>query len=260
MANLTIQNLRVWAPASQHLLLDGISCVARDGEILAVVGPNGAGKSSLLHALAGDFESYQGTIDFGVIPHDLQRRARHMAVLPQFSLLSFPYRVDEVVRLGRIPHRSGQRIDQQIIDEVLHAMDIAYLAQRLYTELSGGEKQRVQLARVLAQIWRAEDADCGQRLLLLDEPTTALDLGHQHQLMQAIRKFAASGVIVVMVLHDLNLAARYADKVLALQCSQTLAFGSVSQVICSDVIQALYATGVAVLHHPDYSTPIVLGQ
>ncbi|NNC99480.1 MAG: ATP-binding cassette domain-containing protein, partial [Gammaproteobacteria bacterium] len=177
MATLSIHNLRVCAPGSKHVLLDDISCTVSGGEILAVVGPNGAGKSTLLQTLAGDIETYEGSIDFANVSSAIKCRARQLAVLPQFSLLSFPFRVDEVVRLARIPHQTGNAVDEEIIAAALDAMDISCLSHRLYTELSGGEKQRVQLARVLAQVWRAEDADGGQRILLLDEPTTALDLG-----------------------------------------------------------------------------------
>ena len=132
-----------------------------------------------------------------------------------------------MVQLARIPHNTGRQCDDQIVKDALELMDISFLTNRLYTELSGGEKQRVQLARVLAQIWNSEDAPAQTRLLLLDEPTSALDLGHQQQLMTAIRKLANQGVTVVMVLHDINLAAHYADTILALLCSERLAYGSV---------------------------------
>ena len=136
-------------------------------------------------------------------------------------------------------------------------MDIGYLSERLYPDLSGGEKQRVQLARVLAQIWRAEDigqtnstedsSSAAGRLLLLDEPTAALDWGHQTDLMQAVTTFSQAGVGVVMVLHDINLAARYAHKILAMQCSQVVAYGSVEQVITTSNMEALFATKLAVV-------------
>ena len=138
-------------------------------------------------------------------------------------------------------------------------MDIGFLKDRLYTQLSGGEKQRVQLARVFAQIWDQNDAENGLRLLILDEPTTALDLGHQQALMSAIQAFARKGVAVVMVLHDVNLAARYVDKVLALLCSQVVAYGSPEDVITQDNIQRLYEVDIEILKHPKDNTPIVVG-
>ena len=260
MSSLNVSHLQVHSADLQHLLLKDVNFSLSAGEVLAVVGPNGAGKSTLLHALIGDIAITAGNVELPVTELNQAQRARQIAVLPQFSLLNFPYRVTEVVQLGRIPHNTGRNIDQQIITQALAAMDISYLSDRLYTELSGGEKQRVQLARVLAQIWRAEDCQNQQRMLLLDEPTTALDLGHQHQLMQAIRTFVEQGVMVIMILHDLNLAARYADKILALLCSRQLAFGSCDEVITADIVAKLFSSDVSVLHHPQYSTPIVLGK
>jgi iron complex transport system ATP-binding protein len=130
----------------------------------------------------------------------------------------------------------------------------------LYTELSGGEKQRTQLARALAQI-DFSDAEMAapQRYLLLDEPTASLDLGHQQQLMRAIRDLAKQGVVVVVIVHDVSLAARYADKLLALQSGKVLAFGAASEVVTEAVIQVLYQVDVKVIQHPETGKPVVLG-
>jgi iron complex transport system ATP-binding protein len=249
---------------SNQLIVDSASFEIRAGEILAIIGPNGAGKSTLLNCIAGGTE-YTGELRFDGFATVPKLRARQIATLPQNSLLNFPYRVEEVVMLSRIPHKSGHTVDQKIISEALELMDIAYLAKRLYTDLSGGEKQRVQLARILAQIWRTEDIPAqpesqpeSQRLLLLDEPTAALDLGHQADLMRAVKAFSQSGVAVVMVVHDINLAARYADRVLALQCSQVMAFGSVETVITKANMEALFSTKVEVVAEPISGTPYVM--
>ena len=138
----------------------------------------------------------------------------------------------------------------------LEAMDMTQLRDRLYTHLSGGEKQRTQLARVMAQIWRGEDA--GARLLLLDEPTASLDLGHQQQLMQRVRDFAAQGVAVLMVLHDLNLALSFADRLLALQGGQLIADGPAVGVLSSDLLGSLFGASVELFHHPQTGRPVVL--
>lgn len=268
MAILDIQQLSVVKPDSghlaatdsdaKHMLVDEVSCSVDAGEVLAVIGPNGAGKSTLIKALSGDID-YQGTAHIQGLADTPVLRARQVAVLPQLSLLNFPYRVSEVVNLARIPHSTGRVRDDQIIDEVLELMDIGFLKNRLYTQLSGGEKQRVQLARVLAQIWSADDAPNGTRLLLLDEPTTALDLGHQRDLMRAIQQFARQGVAVVMVLHDINLAARYADTMLALLCSQQIACGPVSEVVTAANIDRLFGLQAEVIPHPQAGTPVVIG-
>ncbi len=245
--------------AAQHsVLVNNVSFEVASGEVLAIIGPNGAGKSTLLNTLAGDHE-YSGIIEIDGLQANPKARARQLAVLPQLSLLNFPYRVSEVVGLSRIPHSTGQQRDAEIVQEALSLMDISFLSERLYTELSGGEKQRVQLARVFAQIWQAEDAENATRVLLLDEPTAALDLGHQHQLMRSIRKLAEQGVAVIMVLHDINLAARYADKALALLCSERLAFGTIDEVISEENIRALFEVDVHIAEHPEHKSPVVIG-
>lgn len=244
---------------SSHALVNDASFELFSCEVMAIIGPNGAGKSSLLKAISGDW-SYQGDIQITGLENRDVERARQLAVLPQHSQLDFDFSVNEVVMLGRIPHASGAQIDQDIVTEALSLMDISYLNQRIYTELSGGEKQRVQLARVFAQIWRQQDAGGGNRLLILDEPTAALDVGHQHLLLKAVREFASKGVAVVMVLHDMNLAARYADKVLAMQCSQTVAFGAPENVITEQNISKLFDIDAHILRHPVTGHPVVVSS
>ena len=266
MALLELHNVCVPVPSGNRInrsderlvLVDNVSCKLDSGEILAVIGPNGAGKSTLLQAISGDL-TYTGEININGVSEEPKLRARQIAVLPQLSLLNFPYRVSEVVGLSRIPHQTGIERDRQIIDQALATMDIDFLKDRLYTELSGGEKQRVQLARVFAQIWSADDAPEGTRLLLLDEPTFALDLGHQQQLMQIITSFAKQGVAVMMVLHDINLAAYYADRLLALLCSQQIALGEPNEVISEDIINRLFGIKTSIIKHPDHDAPVVLG-
>jgi len=256
---IDINEVSIRLENKQHsVLLDSVSCHVNAGQIMAIIGPNGAGKSSLISAIAGDL-NYHGEIRIEGVAEDAKLRARQVAVLPQLSLLNFPYRVAEVVSLARIPHETGHKRDRQIVREALSLMDADYLHDRLYTELSGGEKQRVQLARVLAQVWQAEDAPNGSRLLLLDEPTAALDLGHQQLLMRALKTFAEQNVAIVMVLHDINLAAHYADTILALLCSQTVSFGRTSEVITSENIEKLFGVEAKVLKHPDQNCPIVVG-
>ena len=267
MKLLHVNQLRVEKPdfakrglpnSGTHMLLNGVNFELSTGEILAIIGPNGAGKSTLIKALSGDLD-YQGQISVDGLSDVPVERARQLAVLPQLSLLNFPYRVSEVVNLARIPHRSGWLRDQEIVDQALSLMDIGFLKNRLYTELSGGEKQRVQLARALAQIWDKNDAAQGTRILLLDEPTTALDLGHQRDLMLAIQKFAKQGVAVIMVLHDINLAAQYADSMLALVCSEQIAHGAVKDVVTKDIINRLFSIQTEIVKHPVNDNPVVIG-
>ena len=266
---LSVSNLSIIKPHSKRnkgkpseMLLDNINFELNAGEIITIIGPNGAGKSTLLKAIAGDLDfanwQYTGKLSMPLIANinDAKTRARQLAVLPQFSLLNFPYRVSEVVGLSRTPHQTGRSRDLEIIDAALELMDIGFLKNHLYTKLSGGEKQRVQLARVLAQIW--EPINEQPRLLLLDEPTTALDLGHQRDLMRAVKKISTQGVGVLMVLHDINLAARYADRILALLCSQQVAFDIPTKVITTDRVKRLFNIDAKILAHPDNGSPIVV--
>ncbi len=240
-------------------LLKDICVDLNSGEVLAIVGPNGAGKTTLLNTIAGELSPNQGSVH--VCGHSfkdwrIQTRAKSMAVLPQLSLLNFPYTVHEVVSLGRTPHSTGVEIDDGIIHDAMVLMDIEYLAERLYTQLSGGEKQRVQLARVMTQIWRDEDSE--QRLLLLDEPTTALDIAHQQMLMNAVATFSKNGAAVCMVVHDVNIAANFADKVIALRNGETLAVGTAEDVITEKTMTELFGAEIEIVEHPKTKKKVIL--
>ena len=245
--------------AGGRTVVEAVEFVLAAGQHLAVIGPNGAGKSTLIHALIGDVAPAAGSIRLAgraLADWPARERACRVALLPQASALGFPFTVAEVVRLGRGPHASGSVADRDIVAQTLAACDIAHLRERAYTRLSGGEKQRVQLARVMSQIWRAQDA--GARLLLLEEPVAALDLGHQRLVMREVAALAARGVAVVSVLHDISLAARYADRMLALREGRTIAAGTPAEVVTAEGMQRLFDTRTRVIVHPDSQTPVVL--
>jgi iron complex transport system ATP-binding protein len=246
------------APWGGELLRD-ISLQLESGQVLAVLGPNGAGKSTLLNLLCGAVAPRRGTHLFGGRPMGdwpIAARARSQAVLPQYSSLNFPYTVEEVILLGRTPHASGTDRDRAILEEVLAATDTLPLRHRSYTCLSGGEKQRVQLGRVFAQLWHPGDSDL--RLLLLDEPTSALDLSHQAMIMRRLRALAGDGCGVVMVLHDFNLAARYADLCLVLDNGVQRAFGAPATVFTPAMFQDVFSVPVTVSRHPQADIPLVI--
>ena len=204
------------------VVLADIHLELRPGEVLGVLGPNGAGKSTLLDALSGELKPSQGQVLLDERPLAVwvgPERAQRLAILPQTSTLNFAFRVEDVVGMGRLPHATGRIRDAQIIAEALQAADAWHLAGRNYLELSGGERQRVHLARVLAQLWPGA---AGQTLLL-DEPTSMLDPLHQHTTLQATRNIAQAGVAVLVILHDLNLAARYCDRLLLLASGRPVA-------------------------------------
>lgn len=240
-------------------VLDGISLDVLPGEVLGVLGPNGAGKSTLLGALCGELGVERGEVLLQGRPLSDwpgQERAQRLAVLPQASSLGFAFRVEEVVGMGRLPHRSGQVRDREIVTAALTAADALHLAERSYLALSGGERQRVHLARVLAQLWPGEEG----RTLLLDEPTSALDPLHQHTTLQAVRGFADRGAAVLVILHDLNLAARYCDRILLLENGQPHAFDTPERVLQPDALKAVFGLDVLVQRHPERGHPLIIAR
>ncbi|MDO6747951.1 heme ABC transporter ATP-binding protein [Gilvimarinus sp. 1_MG-2023] len=259
MSLLRITNLSV--EINHKPLLQPLSLTVTAGEVVSIIGPNGAGKTTFLRAISGDIAATSGSVYLEQSP--LQQiaprtRARQMAVLSQHNALEFAFTGFEVVAMSRSPHSTGSVLDLEICHAAMAAMDVTHLAERLYPTLSGGEQQRLHLARVLAQIWREEDA--GQRLLLLDEPVTSLDLGHQHQLMAAIRRFAATGVSVLMTVHDITLAAAYSDRILVLNNGHNVACGAPQMVLTQALVEEVFAMPVYILPHPQTGAPIVVGK
>ena len=242
-----------------NVLLEGVSIRVQTGEVVAILGPNGAGKSTLLRALCGDIAPTGGTVRMNGLPladWNRQAMARVRGVLPQQSTLAFPFTVLDVALMGRSPHQHGgdSAGDRAIALAALEEAGVRHLADRFYTTLSGGEMQRVQLSRVLAQIW--EPGAC--RYLLLDEPTAGLDLSHQHHILGVARRLATQDVAVLAVLHDLNLAAQYAYRVLMLHRGSTAAVGPPEQVLESNMVQSVFGMPVSVIPHPYMSCPLVL--
>jgi iron complex transport system ATP-binding protein len=252
---------RLTYATSGRTLLDGVSFELAAGELLAVVGPNGAGKSTLLKLLSGDLAPTSGRVAIDGRPLDAfsgRQQAQRRAVLPQASSLAFPFRVHEVVLMGRTPHARGvpRREDHDVAHEALVHAGAERFADREYPTLSGGEKQRVQLARVLAQIW--EPPAGGSRYLFLDEPTNNLDLGHQHHTLRVARTFAKEGTAVVAVLHDLNLAAQYADRMLLLHRGRPHALGAPEEVLTPDALAVTFGVPVVIVPHPCFDCPLVV--
>jgi len=223
-------------------ILSGVDLDLEPGEVLAVVGPNGAGKSTLLSVLSGDLAASEGTVTIGERPIAALRHlelARERAVLTQENQLSFPFTVGQVVLMGRSPWARTARFedDETAVAEAMLATDVDQLAPRRFTSLSGGEKARVSLARVFAQ---------ATPILLLDEPTAALDLRHQEEVMRAVRARAAAGHGVLVVVHDLSLAAAYADRIAMVAGGTVVATGTPSEVLTAERVSAVYGLAVDV--------------
>lgn len=235
-------------------ILCGVDLVVHAGEVVVLVGPNGAGKSTLLAAISGDEDVDGGQVLLDGRPaHRWRPReaALRRAVLPQSNPLSFPFRVREVVEMGRAPWR-GRATAAQDAAAVRRATDctaVTDLADRTYPSLSGGEAARVSLARVLAQ---------ESPLLLLDEPTAALDAHHQEAVFEVLRERTRAGAGVLAVVHDLNLTAAYADRVVVLTDGRIEADGSPAAVLRDDVLSAAYRHPMEVVAHPGSGLPTVM--
>lgn len=214
------------------------------GRMLAVLGPNGAGKSTLLRVIAGEWLPDEGQVTWcGRSPGDWGAReyARRRAVMRQDSVLNFPFTVEEVVLMGRTPHIRGVESarDRELAIEAIKTVGIEPLVQRRYTTLSGGERRRVHLARVLCQIWEPV-AEGESRLLILDEPTAGLDLLHQHEALALAKDFSRRGAAVVAVVHDVNLALNYADDVVVLREGRLEAVGEAGTILTRALIEDVF--------------------
>lgn len=243
-------------------LLNNITIDCLRGSVTALMGPNGAGKTSLLKVISGEYQSSQGRVEINSEAREDWKPseiAQFMSVLPQSSTLEFAFTAEEVVALGRTPHATGTIRDTEIITAALAWVDASYLAQRSFVQLSGGEKQRVQLARVLAQIWEHCEGNAPtDGILLLDEPSAAFDLAHQLMLIDIVQHIAAQGVTVVMVMHDLNLAAKCADQMVFMNCGHCTAVGTVTELLTPELIKKVFSVDAEVVRHPLQGTPMVV--
>lgn len=230
-------------------VLHGVDLTARAGEVTAIVGPNGSGKTTLMRCLTGEL-ACKGRISLG--DRDLaamppEEQARRRAVLPQAAALPFPFTVAEVVRIGL--EARGERAEA-LVPAALAAVDLPGFSGRLYQELSGGEQQRVQLARVLAQVWQPVD-EAGPRWLLLDEPVSSLDIAHQLVVMRLAADYARRGGGVVAVLHDLNLTALFAQNLLLMSGGRVLHQGPAAEVLTDELLSRAYGCRLRVNAVPD---------
>jgi iron complex transport system ATP-binding protein len=231
-------------------LVAGVDLDIAPGEILALTGANGAGKSTLLKLLAGEIRPQQGSVNLDgadLAGFKNSELARRRAVLPQGIAIP-PLTVAETVALGRLPHRDkGTSVVANSLDEA----GLTAWSNRLVSTLSGGEAQRVHLARIRAQL-------DGTPYCFLDEPTSALDVSHQIDLMQRLRRWAAEGLGIIVALHDLSLAARFADKIAVLHHGKIAAFGSPAAVLTPQLMERAFSVRAAVVPHPILGHPLIL--
>ena len=240
--------------AGRRVLIDRISAQFEPARLHLIIGPNGAGKSTFVRLLARLLRPAEGQVLYD--NHDVAHRSDRelaccRAVLSQAVEVAFSLPVRELVLMGRYPHFTARpgAADLHVCEEVMRFFDVAGMAERSYGTLSGGEKQRVQFARVLAQIWRPLHG--ATRLLFLDEPLTFLDIRHQIDFMEKVRVFAShQDVVVVGVVHDLNLAAQFADRLLLLHDGRILADGATREVLTEEHLRTAFAVSPVLLTNP----------
>lgn len=238
-----------WCLADIHIAMN-------PGEFIGIIGPNGAGKSTLLKIAAGTLSPQNGSVTLlGKNIHTLARRAiaREMAYLPQGVTSLFDYRVEELIAMGRFPHLPAagfmRPVDIEIVEKCMTLTDTTAFRHRQVSHLSGGEKQRVLLASVLAQ---------EPRVLLLDEPTTGLDIHHQIAFFKRLKDLAAKGIAVATVTHDLNLAGQFCDTLFLMANGREVTTGQVQDVLKQDILAEVYQENIYVGRHPKTGKPIVL--
>jgi iron complex transport system ATP-binding protein len=253
---IAVQNVSYSAGRKQ--ILNKVSFNIAAGEMLAVIGANGAGKSTLLKLLCREINAASGSIVFNdkdIALYSIRELAQIRSVLTQHNTVSVMFTVKELVLMGRYPyfenHPSAN--DIEVVNKVMVETGITHLAARDYNTLSGGEQQRVQLARVIAQIYDRPNA-----FLFLDEPTNGLDLLYQQQILQLARNMADRGYTVISILHDINFASRYADKILILKNGETVAFGSPLEVINCDNIHTAFNIKVKLMDCEGFKCPLVI--
>lgn len=242
-------------------LLDQIDLSIEPGQILGVVGPNGAGKTSLLRVLAGETQPTAGQVEIdgkALSAFSPTALARRRAVLPQSESLRFAFSVRQVLELGRHPWLGKGSDDEEAVEQVLGLMGLDALADRTYPQLSGGEKARVQFARVLAQLWPVTPDP--PSYLLLDEPTASLDLAVETELLSLLRRLADRGLAILVILHDLNQALAICDQVLILKQGRQLSCGPAREALSATNIERAFGLQVELLprgeHRPAWIVPV----
>jgi iron complex transport system ATP-binding protein len=253
---IRFEEIVVRYPRSERPALDGVTLEAKRGAITAVVGPNGSGKSTLVRTLLGLVPLAGGEITLDRMPlHDIDRRelARRVSVVTQSESITFALPAREYVSLGRYPHEGTWSAegadDAAAIDRAMRLAGVAAMAARGTNELSGGEWQRVRIARALAQ---------GGEALVLDEPSTFLDVGHEMAMFELFARLAHDGMAVLLVSHQLNLVARFADSIVLLDRGRVAAIGSPSDVMRASVLESVYQWPLVITRDPAVGAPALL--
>ncbi len=241
------------------VILDDISLTINPGSFVAVVGPNGAGKSSLLKVMAGEQKASGNVQINGRQVHAYSSRELSIlrAVMPQHSAVQFAFTVRQIINLGRHAHYSTRQQNDSVVEEVMALTDTKKFSDRSFMTLSGGEKQRVQLARVLAQVW---EETVHPRYILLDEPTSSLDIAQQQQIFRLAKQVCKKNIGVMAIIHDLNQAAQFADELYFLKQGRRVAAGDALKVFTKPNIEETFCCRVNVYHDPCNNCPYIIPE
>jgi len=242
-------------------ILKNVSASFLPGEFNMILGPNGSGKSSFLKIFSGEINKFQGTVlydDKKIKELRKEELAKKRAVMSQQADLGFPLLVEEVMMMGRYPHFTFNPNKKDIIicNEVIERMNLFEFKERNYLTLSGGEKQRVQYARVLAQIW--EKPSDGYRYLFLDEPLNSLDISYQHEFLQAAVELIKDHTVLIAVMHDINLAAHYADNLFFLKEGELVVHGKPKDILTENIIEKVFNIKTKVIDNPVTGKPLII--
>ncbi|KAA0003645.1 MAG: ABC transporter ATP-binding protein [Thermoplasmata archaeon] len=237
--------------------LENVSFEIKEGEVLGIIGPNGSGKTTLLRCINMVLKPKVGVVlidNKNISEFDRKEIAKNIGVVPQNSTIHFPFTVFDIVLMGRTPYidklKGESSKDLEITEEVMKITNIKHLAARQINEISGGEKQRVIIARALAQ---------EAKILLLDEPTLHLDINHQIEILELIVNIAKKkNLIVIMVSHDLSLASRYCDKLLLLHKGSIYSIGTAAEVLTTENIKNVYGIDIYLIYHPPTHSYLVI--
>jgi iron complex transport system ATP-binding protein len=241
-------------------ILKNVNVTVKPGSFTAIVGPNGAGKSSLLKVMAGEHTHYSGEVIINgkEIKAFTTKELSHVrAVLPQSTTLQFSFTVAQIVMLGRHTHAGMAQVNQSIVKEIMHLTGIEKFRDRNYMTLSGGEKQRVQLARVLAQVW---EETVYPRYILLDEPTSSMDIAQQQHIFALAKKVTERNIGVMAIVHDLNQAVQFADHLYFLRDGRIITEGDAQKVFTKANIEETFCCRVNVYHDPCNNCPYIIPE
>jgi len=242
-------------------ILKNVSASFLPGEFNMILGPNGSGKSSFLKIFSGEINKFQGTVlyeDKKIKELRKEELAKKRAVMSQQADLGFPLLVEEVVMMGRYPHFTfnPNKKDITICSEVIERMNLVEFKERNYLTLSGGEKQRVQYARVLAQVW--EKPTDSYRYLFLDEPLNSLDISYQHEFLQVAVELIKDHTVLIAVMHDINLAAHYADNLFFFKDGELVVHGKPKDILSAAMIEKVFNIKTTVIENPVTGKPLII--